>query len=123
MFSLISILIVLVSILIILIVIVQNPKGSGMSGGFSGAASNIIGVQRTGDILEKGTWGSAIVLLVLCILTAFSLPKTTTTKKVKTKTEEAAAKAPVATPKSTTAPFQAPTTPPQQGQQQPTPKQ
>lgn len=60
------VLIVLVSALLGLIVLVQNPKGGGLSSGFSGS-SNLMGVQRTGDFLEKGTWGLAIGLMVFCI--------------------------------------------------------
>ena len=60
------ILIILVSLLLAFFVLIQNPKGGGLSSGFSGGA-NLIGVQRTGDILEKGTWIFAIALMVCCI--------------------------------------------------------
>ncbi|WP_437920558.1 preprotein translocase subunit SecG [Sphingobacterium sp. LRF_L2] len=60
------ILIVLTSLLLALIVLVQNPKGGGLSSGFAGS-SNLMGVQRTGDFLEKGTWGLAIALMVFCL--------------------------------------------------------
>ncbi|SFS61361.1 preprotein translocase subunit SecG [Sphingobacterium wenxiniae] len=60
------ILIVLVSILLAFIVLIQNPKGGGLSSGFAGS-SNLMGVQRTGDFLEKGTWGLAIALMVFCL--------------------------------------------------------
>ncbi len=60
------ILIVLVSVLLSLMVLIQNPKGGGLSSGFAGS-SNLMGVQRTGDFLEKGTWGLAIALMVFCL--------------------------------------------------------
>jgi len=60
------ILIVLTSILLAFIVLIQNPKGGGLSSGFAGS-SNLMGVQRTGDFLEKGTWGLAIGLMVFCL--------------------------------------------------------
>lgn len=60
------ILIILASVLLALIVLIQNPKGGGLSSGFSGGA-NLMGVQRTGDFLEKGTWTLAIVLMVFCL--------------------------------------------------------
>ena len=47
------------SIVLVLIILIQNPKGGGLSSGFS-SSNNIMGVQRTGDFLEKGTWGLAI---------------------------------------------------------------
>ncbi len=62
----ISILIFIVSLLLIGIVLVQNSKGGGLAAGFS-SSNQIIGVQRTTDFLEKGTWILAIALLVLCL--------------------------------------------------------
>lgn len=61
-----SILILIVCILLALIVLVQNPKGGGLAAGFSGA-SQIGGVQRTADFLEKATWTLAIALVVLSL--------------------------------------------------------
>ncbi|MFD1629347.1 preprotein translocase subunit SecG [Pseudopedobacter beijingensis] len=63
---------ILVSILLVLIVLVQNPKGGGLTSGFS-SSNNIMGVQRTGDFLEKGSWGLAIALFVLSVLINVSL--------------------------------------------------
>ncbi|MVZ63453.1 preprotein translocase subunit SecG [Sphingobacterium humi] len=60
------ILIILVSLLLSFFVLIQNPKGGGLSSGFSGGA-NLMGVQRTGDILEKGTWILIISLMVFSI--------------------------------------------------------
>ncbi len=68
----ISILIFLVSLLLIGIVLIQNSKGGGLASGFS-SSNQIVGVQRTTDFLEKGTWFLAISLLVLCLIsTAFT---------------------------------------------------
>lgn len=60
------ILIILVSVILAFFVLIQNPKGGGLSSGFAGG-SNLMGVQRTGDFLEKGTWTMAILLIVLSI--------------------------------------------------------
>ena len=61
------ILALIVCVLLVLIVLIQNPKGGGLSSGFAGS-NNIMGVQRTGDILEKGTWVLAVALMVLSLL-------------------------------------------------------
>lgn len=60
------VLIIIVSILLALIVLIQNPKGGGLSSGFAGG-SNLMGVQRTGDFLEKGTWTLVILLIVFSL--------------------------------------------------------
>lgn len=90
MFTFLTILIIVVCLFIVLIVLIQNPKGGGLSGGIGSAASNVIGVQSAGDVMEKTTWGSAIVLLALCVLTAFVVPKEGSKNNVKTLTESAA---------------------------------
>lgn len=72
MLTLIITLIILVSILLVLVVLAQNSKGGGLSSQFGGSgASQIVGVKRTGDILEKITWGLAISLVVLALASSF----------------------------------------------------
>jgi preprotein translocase subunit SecG len=65
---------ILVCALLALFILIQNPKGGGLSSGFSGS-NTIMGVQRTGDFLEKGTWFLAISLMVLAILVNIVIPK------------------------------------------------
>lgn len=60
------ILIILVSVILAFFVLIQNPKGGGLSSGFAGG-SNLMGVQRTGDFLEKGTWTLVIALMVFSL--------------------------------------------------------
>jgi len=69
------ILIILASVLLGFIVLIQNPKGGGLASGFAGS-SNLMGVQRTGDFLEKGTWGLAIALMVFCLAMNIAGPST-----------------------------------------------
>jgi len=71
MFIIISLLVV-VSFLLVLIILAQNSKGGGLSSQFGGSgASNLIGVKKTGDLLENITWVLAISLLVLSLSTNF----------------------------------------------------
>jgi preprotein translocase subunit SecG len=58
---------IIVCVLLGLIVLIQNPKGGGLSSNFS-SSSQLLGVQKTGDILEKGTWILAISLICLSLL-------------------------------------------------------
>ncbi|QQL48773.1 preprotein translocase subunit SecG [Mucilaginibacter ginkgonis] len=57
---------IIVCILLGFIVLIQNPKGGGLSSNFS-SSSQLMGVQKTGDILERGTWILAITLMVLSL--------------------------------------------------------
>ena len=61
------ILIVLASVFLGAIVLIQNPKGGGLSGTFGGLGNQIMGVKQTTDVLEKGTWLFAAIVGVLCI--------------------------------------------------------
>ncbi|MGI4735086.1 MAG: preprotein translocase subunit SecG [Janthinobacterium lividum] len=68
MFTALVVLILIVCLLLALVVLAQNPKGGGISSQFgAGGAANLMGVKRTGDLLEKLTWGFAIGLIVLSL--------------------------------------------------------
>lgn len=70
MYTALIILILLVCVLLALVVLAQNPKGGGLSSQFgAGGAANLMGVKRTGDLLEKLTWGFAIALVVFSLAT------------------------------------------------------
>ncbi len=75
MYALVIGLIVFLCILLVLVILAQNSKGGGLSSQFGGsAASNIIGVKKTGDLLEKLTWGFVIAIMVLSMSTSFMTP-------------------------------------------------
>lgn len=61
------------SVLLVLVVLAQNSKGGGLSNQFGGSgASNLIGVKKTGDLLERLTWGFAIAIMVFTLATNFT---------------------------------------------------
>ena len=62
-----TLLIVIASILLVFIVLMQNPKGGGLSTDF-GAAQQIGGVKQTADFIEKATWSVAGFLAVASIV-------------------------------------------------------
>ena len=75
MYTLVIALIILFAILLVLVILAQNSKGGGLTSQFGGSsASNIIGVKKTGDLLEKLTWSFIIAIMVLCLTTNFITP-------------------------------------------------
>lgn len=66
MYTFLIVLVIIASILLVLAVLVQNPK-SGMASNF-GASNQVMGVRQTADFLEKFTWGAAVVILALSLL-------------------------------------------------------
>ena len=74
MYTAISVLIFIICILLVLIVLVQNSKGGGLSSSFA-SSNQIMGVRKTTDFLEKATWTLAGVMMFLCVLAVFFIPK------------------------------------------------
>lgn len=87
MYIFITILIILVGVLLGAIVLIQNPKGGGLSGSFGGVGQQLLGARRSSDIIEKLTWGFAGGLLILCLLSARFIGTTTTSTTEPTKSE------------------------------------
>ena len=50
------ILIVLACVALGFVVLIQNPKGGGLSANVGGLSNQFMGVKQTTDVLEKGTW-------------------------------------------------------------------
>lgn len=77
MYALVIGLIILCCVLLVLVILAQNSKGGGLTSQFGGsAASNIIGVKKTGDLLEKLTWSFVIAIMILVLSTNFVKPTT-----------------------------------------------
>jgi preprotein translocase subunit SecG len=66
MFTFLISVILILAVLLILVILGQNSKG-GAGAAFGGSASQIMGVTRTGNVLEKATWVLAIAILVLSL--------------------------------------------------------
>ncbi len=68
MVALFIILIIVSCLLLMLVVLVQNPKGGGLSSAFGGQGNQMLGgVKRSGDFLDKATWGLALAIFVLVL--------------------------------------------------------
>lgn len=79
MYTLFIILTIIACILLVFIVLIQNPKGGGLASGFAGT-NNLMGVQRTGDILEKGTWVLVIAIMAFSLLINVTSPGTSSNR-------------------------------------------
>jgi len=67
------ILIVLASALLSIIVLIQNPKGGGLAGNIAGFSNQFMGVKQTTDVLEKGTWVFAGIIVFLCLISSLMI--------------------------------------------------
>ena len=73
-FIFVSVLILIACVMMILVVLVQNSKGGGLASNFS-SSNQYMGVRKTADFLEKFTWGLAVSLLVLSLLSIAVIPR------------------------------------------------
>lgn len=73
MYTVLVVLIVILAILMCLVVLIQESKGGGLASSFS-ASNQIMGVRKTTDFLEKGTWFLAGFMVVMSIATAYVVP-------------------------------------------------
>ncbi|WP_343689202.1 preprotein translocase subunit SecG [Chitinophaga sp.] len=104
-----GILILLACVLLGFFVLVQNPKGGGLSGSFGGFGNQVMGVRQTTDVLEKGTWILAAIIAVLCMTSSMFISKGTV-KQDKSVMERNASAAPIQQPQQ--APASLPNTQP-----------
>ncbi len=74
------ILLLLACALLGLIILVQNPKGGGLSGNVAGFSNQFMGVKQTTDVLEKGTWILATVVVLMCLFSTVFIPKTSNSR-------------------------------------------
>jgi preprotein translocase subunit SecG len=69
-----GILAIIVSLFLIIVVLVQNPKGGGISSNF-GAPGQLGGVKRANDFIEKATWSLATGLAVIALIAVITIDK------------------------------------------------
>lgn len=99
------ILIVIAAAALGFVVLIQNPKGGGLSANVGGLSNQFMGVKQTTDVLEKGTWLFAAIIAILALFsTVFLKGGSTATDDsiLKDVNTNATSPAPVATPPANT---------------------
>ena len=72
-FTIILFSIIFLSFLLILVIMVQNPKGGGLSSSFGGDSQQMGGVKKTTDFLDNSTWFLAGAILILILFSNITL--------------------------------------------------
>lgn len=73
MYTAIIVLIIILALILVFAILAQNSKG-GVGSQFGGSgATQVMGVKRTGDFLERTTWVLGAAILVLTLSTSFIL--------------------------------------------------
>lgn len=68
------ILAVIIAVVLMASVLIQNPKGSGLAANFS-SGNQFFGVKKTTDIVEKITWVTAGLVMIISLIVAGYNPK------------------------------------------------
>jgi preprotein translocase subunit SecG len=110
-----GILVIIAAVVLGLIVLIQNPKGGGLSASLGGFSNQLMGVKQTTDVLEKGTWLFAAIVGILCLVSPAFTPKSGSggsknNKLIEQMSTKPAATAPATAP-STTVPMPGTTAP------------
>jgi preprotein translocase subunit SecG len=100
------IILIVASLVLGLIILVQNPKGGGLSASMGGFSNQLMGVKQTTDVLEKGTWIFAAIVGVICIISAAFIPKDAGTSSQTDNLINNSSATPPPAPRSNTVPMQ-----------------
>jgi len=84
-------------------ILVQKPKGGGLSGAFGSLGSQVMGVQKSGDVMEKGTWYTMAIIGILSIVVVFVNPAVTPRQEVAEPVQQSAPQQPAQQPAGTPA--------------------
>jgi len=75
MIPIITILILLACVILGFFILIQNPKGGGLTGTFGSMSSQVMGVKQSGDVMENGTWTMISIIGGLCIISVMFFQK------------------------------------------------
>ena len=88
MIAIITLLIVLACVALGFFILIQNPKGGGLTGSFGSISSQVMGVKQSGDVMEKGTWTLIGVIGGLCIVSVMFFQKPAGVSKNSSSTQQ-----------------------------------
>lgn len=86
--TLLIVLCIIGSIALGFVILIQKPKGGGLSGAFGSVGAQVMGVKQSGDATEKATWYIMAAIAVLCIISAFTLQVVHTTPQQQQQQEQ-----------------------------------
>jgi preprotein translocase subunit SecG len=75
MIPILTILILIACVILGFFILIQNPKGGGLTGSFGTMSSQVMGVKQSGDVMEKGTWTMISIIGGLCIISIMFFQK------------------------------------------------
>ncbi|MCB0541528.1 MAG: preprotein translocase subunit SecG [Chitinophagales bacterium] len=77
MYIVLSIFILLLCVLLSMVILVQNPKGGGLTQSLGGVSNQVFGAKNSTGLVEKVTWYLAGAIVALCIVSVIFISGTT----------------------------------------------
>jgi len=78
---LITILIILACFALAFFILIQAPKGGGLTGNFGSLSTQVMGVKQSTNVMEKGAWTAMGIIAGLCIVTVLFIDKPVATQQ------------------------------------------
>ena len=78
---LIFIVLIILSAILGFVILIQNPKGGGLTGSLGGMTNQMMGVKQSNDLMEKATWIFAGLIGLMCILSTYLLTGTSSSSQ------------------------------------------
>lgn len=70
-----TVIILLACAILAFFILIQNPKGGGLTGTFGSMSSQVMGVKQSTDVMEKGTWTMISIIAGICIISVMFFQK------------------------------------------------
>ena len=83
MITFVTALVLLACVILAFFILIQNPKGGGLTGNFGAMGSQVMGVKQSTDVMEKGTWTLIGIIGGLCVISVMFFAKPEGSSKTK----------------------------------------
>lgn len=75
MILLITVVILIAAVVMAFFILIQAPKGGGLTGNFGSLSTQVMGVKQSTNVMEKGTWATMAIIAALSLLSVMFIDK------------------------------------------------
>lgn len=75
MILLITVVILIAAVVMAFFILIQAPKGGGLTGNFGSLSTQVMGVKQSSNVMEKGTWVSMGIIAALSLMSVMFIDK------------------------------------------------
>ena len=75
MILLITVVILIAAVVMAFFILIQAPKGGGLTGNFGSLSTQVMGVKQSSNVMEKGTWVTMGIIAALSLMSVMFIDK------------------------------------------------